>query len=384
MSFLHLVVDLARDGDRVGLGQEGDGDAGRGPAVEIERFAIGLGAELDAPDVADPRDPSARAGLDLDDDVLEIGRVVQAAVEVQRVLEVLPLHRGRRADLAGRDLLALLLDDGDDVLRGEAARLHEVRVQPDPHGVLAGAEHRHVADAVEALEFVLDIDDRVVRQEQAVEAAVRRPQPDEFEDRRRLLLGRDALDLHFRGQGGECGGDPVLHQDLVLVGVRADRESDGEIVGAVAGAGRLHVEHVLDAVDVLLDRQGDGIDERRGARAGIARRDLHGRRHDVRILRGRQVDERDEADDDEEQRQNIGENRPIDEEAGDHQRFSRAVTSPAPLRPASPDRTAPPGRCPDRRRRRSASSAGDRPSRRGLRAGRLRSRPSRPDRSRIR
>ena len=279
-----------RDGDRVGLGQERDGDAGRGPAVEIERFAVGLRAELDPADVADPGDPSAGAGLDLDDDVLEIGRVVQAAVEVQRVLEVLSLHRGRRADLAGRDLLALLLDDADDVLRGEAARLHEVRVQPDPHGVLAGAEHRDVADAVEALELVHDIDDRVVRQEQAVEPTVRRPQPDKFEDRGRLLLGRHALDLHFRGQGRERGRDPVLHQDLVLVGVGADRERDGEIVGAVAGAGRLHVEHVLDAVDVLLDRQSDGVDQRRSARAGIAGRDLHGRRHDVRILRGRQVE----------------------------------------------------------------------------------------------
>ena len=52
------------------------------------------------PDVADPRDPSAGARLDLDDEVLEIRRVVEAAVEVQRILEVLPLYGGRRADLA--------------------------------------------------------------------------------------------------------------------------------------------------------------------------------------------------------------------------------------------------------------------------------------------
>ena len=334
-------MDLAGDGDRVGLGQEGDCYAGRGPAIEIERYAIDLGAQLDAADVADPCDSSPRARFDFDNEVLEIGRLAEAAIKVQRILEILPLHGWRRADLAGGDLLALLLDDGDDVLGGEAARLHEVRVQPDPHGVLAGAEHRYVAHAIEALEFVQDIDDRVVREEQAVEPTIRRPQRDEFEDRGRLLLGRHALDLHFRGQGRERGRDPVLHQDLVLVGVRADRESDGEIVGAVAGARRLHVEHVLDAVDVLLDRQRHGVDQRRGARARIERRDLHGRRHDVRILRGRQVDERDEPDDDEKQRQNIGEDRPIDEEAGDHERFSRAVTSPEPLRrPVSPARDA--------------------------------------------
>ena len=106
-------MHLAGDGDRVGLGQEGNGDASRRPAVEIERFTVGLGAELDVPDVADPRDPFAGAGLDLDDDVLVVRRVVQAAVEVQRILEVLPLHRGRRADLARRNLLALLLDNSD-------------------------------------------------------------------------------------------------------------------------------------------------------------------------------------------------------------------------------------------------------------------------------
>ncbi len=69
------------------------------------------------PDVADPRDPPSGAGLDLDDKVLEIGRVVDSAVEVQSVLEVLTLHRRRRANLAGCDFLALLLDNGDDVLR---------------------------------------------------------------------------------------------------------------------------------------------------------------------------------------------------------------------------------------------------------------------------
>ena len=90
------------------------------------------------------------AGLDLDDDVLELGGIVEPAFEVQGVLKILALRRGRRADLARGDLLALLLDDVDDVLRRQAARLKQVRVQPDAHGVLPGAEHRHVADAVEA------------------------------------------------------------------------------------------------------------------------------------------------------------------------------------------------------------------------------------------
>ena len=152
-------------------------------------------------DVADSRDPTSGAGLDLDDKVLVVGRIVDSTVEVQSVLEVLTLHRRRRANLAGRDFLALLLDNGDDILRHQATGLHEIRVQPDAHRVLASAEHRYVAHPIEALEFIHDIDHGEVRQEQAVEATVGRYNPDELEDRRRLLLGRDTMDLHLGGQG---------------------------------------------------------------------------------------------------------------------------------------------------------------------------------------
>ena len=271
-------------------------------------------------DVADPGDAAAVRRIDLDDDVLELSRIVEPALEVERILKVLAFRRGRRADLAGRDLLALLLDDVDDVLRRQSPRLQKVRVQPDAHGVLTGAEHRHIADAGEATQFVLHVDDGVVRQEQAVEAAVGGYETDELEDRRRLLLRRHALELHFRRQRRNRRRHAVLHQDLVLVGIRADREGDDQGVGAVARARRLHVDHVLDAVDVLLDRQGDGVDERHGACAGIARRHLDGRRDDVRILGARQVNKGDEADEDEDERKHVGEHRPVDEKARDRSR----------------------------------------------------------------
>ena len=108
---VHLRLDLVGDRDGVGFRQERDGDAGGRLAVEIERLAVGLGAELDAADVADPGDLSAVGGVDLDDDVLELVRVVEPPLEVERVLEVLALRRRRRADLPRGDLLALLLDD---------------------------------------------------------------------------------------------------------------------------------------------------------------------------------------------------------------------------------------------------------------------------------
>ena len=48
------------------------------------------------------------------------------------------------------------------------------------------------------------------------------------------------------------------------------------------------------AVDLLLDRQRHVAHQRRGASTGIARRHLHGRRHDVGILRDRQAEKRHE------------------------------------------------------------------------------------------
>ena len=91
----------------------------------------------------------------LDDDVLELLDLVEAAGDVERVLEGLRLRRRRHADLAGGDLLVLALERLDDVLRGERARLQLVGVEPDPHRILAGAEHVDVADARQARELVL-------------------------------------------------------------------------------------------------------------------------------------------------------------------------------------------------------------------------------------
>src|SRR5204863_4120316 len=74
----------------------------------------------------------------------------------------------------------------------------------------------------------------------------------------------------------------------------------------------VEVEHVLDAVDLLLDgscdRVGHGL--RRGA--WILRGDHHGRRHHLRIFRDRQGGVGDRADDQEHDRQHHRQNGLID------------------------------------------------------------------------
>ena len=323
----HFGFDLVLDLERIGAGRLIDADAGRLLAVEAEKLAVGLGAELDVADVAQPRDLAVIPGLD--DDVLVLLDVAEPALQLDGVLEVDAGRRRRHADLAGRHFLALLLQRRHDVLRVEAARFELFRIEPDPHRILAGAEHIDVADAGQPRQLVPKIDGGVIGEIEAVVAVVRRRQGDEQQDRRRALLHRDALRLHRLRQGRQRARDTVLHQDLRGIEIGADLEGHGERVGAVAGAGRLHVDHVLDAVDLLLDRQRHRIHHRARAGAGIARRHLHGRRHDVGILRDRQPVERDRADQNHQDGENVRQNRTLDEEFRDHRRSSRYLAAAA-------------------------------------------------------
>ena len=133
------------DVERVGARRLEDGEAGGRLAVEVEELAVGLRAELDAADVAHARHVAVGAGLD--DDVAELLGIVEAADTSTVYWNDWSVRRRRRADLAGGDLLALLLQRLDHVLRRQAARLQLLGVEPDPHRVLPGAEHVDVADA---------------------------------------------------------------------------------------------------------------------------------------------------------------------------------------------------------------------------------------------
>ena len=80
------------------------------------------------------------------------------------------------------------------------------------------------------------------------------------------------VDLTSSGRPGVGERDPVLHVDGGDVGIGADGEGDGQPVGAVGAARRLHVEHVVDADDAALDRLRDGGLDHVGAGARVGRR----------------------------------------------------------------------------------------------------------------
>ena len=116
------------------------------------------------------------------------------------------------------------------------------------------------------------------------------------------------------GSDGNGDGHAILHQHLRRIEIGAELESDVQRHVAVARALRRHVEHVLDAVDLLLDRRGDGFRDDLRVCAGIIRRDLDRGRRDLGILRDRKRRERDNADERDDDADHAGENRPVDEE----------------------------------------------------------------------
>ncbi len=266
----HFGRNLAGHVERVRLQRLVDADACRRLAVEREDLTVGLGAELDAADVAQV--DHLPVLLALDHDVFELADVVEAGRDVERILERLGVRAGRHAELTSRDLLVLAVEGVDDVFGRERKRVELVGVEPYPHRILPRAEDVDLAHTRQPGKFRLQIDGRIIGEEQAVIPGIGGCQRNELEDSSGFLLNRHALGLHRLRQLRERAGDPVLHQHLREVDVHPDLESDDERIAAVGGAVGLHIDHAVDAVDLLLDRQSDGVDHSASARPGVAGR----------------------------------------------------------------------------------------------------------------
>ena len=161
--------------------------------------------------------------------------VVRRPCALTRDLVIDAGHRGRGADDARGHIDVLLADGVDDIARGEPALGHFARIEPDAHGVVAGAKKPHVADAGQAREPILDVDDRVIAQVGHVIAVVGREQVDDHGQVGRTLHRRHAELLDFLRQTGQRLVDPVLHQLLGEVGIGAQLERDGQRHQAVRG-----------------------------------------------------------------------------------------------------------------------------------------------------
>ena len=265
----------------------------------------------------------------LEDDVVELLGIGEAADDADGDLKVLLGVGGRLAELAGGDFDVLLGESVGDVEGGEAAGGEPGGIEPDAHGVLALAEDDDVADAGDALERVADVDVEVVGDEGLRERVVGRDEAG-GEDEVGVGLGDgDAGVVDDGGQTALRGGDAVLHVDGGDVEVVAGLEGDGDGAGAVVGAGGAHVAHALDAVDGLLEDGGDGGLDVLGVGADVVAGDDDLRRREVGIERDRQGRDADGAGEHDEQRADGGEDWAANEEIYEQGATSRpARTGP--------------------------------------------------------
>ena len=109
-----------------------------------------------------------------------------------------------------------------------------------------------------------------------------------------------------------------MHIDRVDVGIGAERECDVKGIAAVGAARGLIIERVIDAVDLLFDRLRHRCLDHLGIGAGIIRGERNLRRHDIGKLRDRNRRNGNEARQRDDDGNDDGEARPVDENIGKH------------------------------------------------------------------
>src|SRR5438046_5992755 len=129
----------------------------------------------------------------------------------------------------------------------------------------------------------------------------------------RLFFRGYADALHIGWKHGNRDGDAILNQHLRCIEIGAELERDAQRHVAVARALRRHVEHVLDAIDLLLDRRRYRFRHHLRIRAGIISCDLDCRRRDIRILRNWKRRKRDNTDERDHDADHAGKDWPVDE-----------------------------------------------------------------------
>ena len=287
-------------------------------AVERARLVVVLSAQLHPGHVAQADDSCRRivrinrAGLDHDRSKLLRSR--EPAQRIDRQLERLDPGGGHLADLAGGRIDVLAADGAGHIHGGHAARRQLLRVEPGADAVVALAHVVDVRDAVDPQQLVLDVDRGEVAQVDVVIPIIGREEIDDHQDIGGLLADRDPLVLDLGRQLRHGERHAVLHHHQGRIDVGADIEGHGQRVRAVVAHLRGHVEHALDAVDLLLDHRRHRVGHDRGTRPGVVDGHRHPGRRDPGILRHRQPDQRDPADQGDDDGKNRREDRSIDEE----------------------------------------------------------------------
>ena len=289
------------------------------PAVDAALGVVRGGFERDAGHVAQADERPV--GVGADDDLLEFAHRREAPLGDDRRGDV-EVRDGLLAQHAGGRFTVLVLEGLLQVLDREPEVGQAVGLHPDLHGVVAAADIRDAAHARYAPQHVQHVERGVVREVDFVELRVVRQQRDGHQAARRLLLHRDAVLHHLRREARFGLFHAVLDLHGRQVGIRRDVEGHRGRETARVGVRRFHVEHPGRTVQLLFNGCGDGLRYGLGARPRVGGRDLHHRGYDLRILVHGKQHQPQKTHDDDDDRKNGREDRPVDKEIRFHGRVT--------------------------------------------------------------
>ncbi len=308
---LHQIVDALGGGERVRSRPLENGKRDRGIVIEVGIRRIIERGEFDVGDVFEPHHRARRL---FHHDRAELVGIVEPAERLHRDLERARMRDRRLIEHAGSDLDVLRLQRVGHVACGQAQRLQTVGIEPHPHRIIAAAEYGDRTYAVDPGQRIGDFERGVVGDEQCVARFVGRIKVHDHHQVGRGFGDRDADIAHVGRQPRLRDGDAVLHLHLGDVEIGAEIEADLNRETPVGRRIRRHIEHVLDAVDLLLHRRDHGRGDDVGAGAGILAGHVDDRRRDFGILRDRQARNDTPPEDHEYDRDHGGKDRPVDEE----------------------------------------------------------------------
>ena len=186
-----------------------------------------------------------------------------------------------------RRLHILFRDGGNHLFRVKPLRRHTVWVEPNAHRK-TGSVHRCVTHAGNSKKDRLNVPVNVVGNLKTGHLAALRPERHEAKHVLGLGANRAAQLLHFQGKLCLRLRDAVLNLDHVHITVGLNLERKRKVVVAVVGAASDHVEHIVHAIDLILNRHGHGVEHLLRTCARIRIHHLDGRRSQARILGNRQ------------------------------------------------------------------------------------------------
>ena len=328
--FLHAQLDPFGRRQRVGAGGELDRHAGHRLAIERGRGGIGLRADLDAGDIAQP--DACPAFVRAQDHPPEFLLGLEAVGSGDGGRDLLAFLQRKGAQRTACSLRILFADRGDDGAGGKVVGGQLVRIEPDTHGVFR-TEQRDVAHTRHAAQFIDHLRRGDIAEVGRIQRARFRRQRYDHQEAGIGLPDGDALASDFLGQAGFDRAQPVLHFGLRDIDIGPGLEGQRDRRRAVGEAGGGHVKKALDPVELLLDHLRDIGLERGGVGAGIDDADRQRRRRDFRILFDRQRAQRDETGEQDAERDDPCEDGPIDEKASHDQSAFAAGAAGAAARP---------------------------------------------------